>query len=175
MTPDQFATAFGSAAVRAGALAPVLQDFADNRMKPSIKQNFIAGGRPFAWTPSNPHPGHRATLVDTAALMDSTTAFVEGGRDVILAAGGGGQPAAKAPSLQGGSKFTAKRRMANSLFGISRFHKDAGRFVTKRSRKDVERHEIVNPPRPFLLFQDEDLAYLDEKIMAFVFPEAVAA
>jgi phage gpG-like protein len=175
LTPDELATAFGSAAIRAGALAPVLEDFAEHRMKNSIKDNFIAGGRPVTWIPSHDHPGHRATLVDRGDLVDSTTAFVEGGTDVVLAAGGEGQPPAKAPALQSGATFTAKRRMANSLFGLSRFHRDAGRFVAKRSRKDIERHEIVNPARPYLLFQASDLTYLDEKIMAFVFPEAVAA
>jgi phage gpG-like protein len=153
----------------------VLADFAEHRMKASLKENFIAGGRPVAWIPSEDHPGHRATLVDTGALVDSTTAFVEGGTDVVLAAGGGGQPPAKAPTLQAGARFTAKRRMANSLFGLSRFHEDAGQFVTKRSRKDVTRHEIVIPARPFVLFQDEDIEYLDGLITAFVFPEARAA
>jgi phage gpG-like protein len=157
MTPDEFASAFGSAAVRAGALEPVLADFAEH-MKGSLKENFIAGGRPVAWIPSKDHPGHEATLIDTHALMDSTTAFVEGGRDVVLAAGGGGQPPAKAPTLQGGARFTAKRR--------------AGQFVTKRSRKDVTRHEIVIVARPYLLFQDEDLTYLDRQMTGFIFEAA---
>jgi phage gpG-like protein len=169
MTPEEFASAFGSAAIRAGSLEPVLADFAEHRMRASLKENFIAGGRPVAWIPSHDHPGHRATLVDTGALVDSTTAFVENGTDVVLAAGGGGQPEAKAPTLQYGARFTAKRRMANSLFGLSRSHEDAGQFVTKRSRKDITRHEIVIEARPYLLFQDEDLTYLDHEITDFIF------
>jgi phage gpG-like protein len=175
MTPDEFADSFGQAAIRAGALGPVLADFAVH-MESSVKENFIAGGRPVAWDPTkNPPPNHRATLVNTGALVDSTRAFVEGGTDVVLAAGGGGQPPAKAPTLQYGAQFTAKRRMANSLFGLSRFHEDAGRFVTKRSRKDITRHEIVIPARPYLLFQDEDLEYLDREMTDFIFENRVAA
>jgi phage gpG-like protein len=159
LTPDEFASTLGSAAIRAGALAPVLADFVEH-MKGSVKENFIAGGRPVTWIPSKDHPGHRSTLVDTAALMDSATALVEGGRDVLLVAGGGGQPPAKAPTLQGGARFMAKRR--------------EGRFVTKRSRKNVTRHEIVIDARPYLLFQGVDLAYLDNGITSFVFQAAVA-
>jgi phage gpG-like protein len=192
MSPDELASAFGSASVRAGALGPVLEDFA-HYMEGSERQNFIAGGRPVAWIPTKnsdpnryrqPHRSwaespqrHRATLVNTGQLMDSTTAFVEGGTDVVLAAGGGGQPPAKAPTLQYGARFNMKRRMANSLFGMMRNNRDAGRFVSRDSWRLADwsqpQHlidlEIVIPPRPYLLFQDEDLLYLDNRLTDFVF------
>ena len=161
MTPQECADAFGESASRAAALQPVLEDFAE-RMKGSLKENFIAGGRPVAWTPTlNPPPNHRATLVNTGALLDSTTAFVEGGTDVVLAAGGGGQPPAKAPTLQYGANYAAKQR--------------GGRFVSSRTRKNVQRAAITIPARPYVLFQDADLQYLGDRLPEYVFTMTGAA
>lgn len=167
MTPGECAAMLGAVAVRAGSLGPVLEDFAEHRMKPSIKENFIAGGRPDGWIPTkNPPPNHRATLVNTADLLDSTTAFVENGTDVVLAAGGGGQPPAKAPALQYGAEI--HRRNVKRL---------NGRFLARSSRlrKGVTRGEhmdIVLPARPYLLFQDADLDYLQGTMLAYIFEDA---
>jgi phage gpG-like protein len=163
MTPAECVEMLSGAALRAGSLAPILEDFAEHRMKPSIKENFIAGGRPEAWIPSKDHPGHRATLVDHGDLVDSTTAFAENGTDVVLAAGGGGQPPAKAPALQYGADIHRKN--------VKRLR---GQFLAKssRKRKDVTRGESFDvhlPARPYLLFQDEDLDYLRGTMLAFIF------
>jgi phage gpG-like protein len=156
VTPGEFAAEFSAAAVRAGSLRPVLEDFAEH-MKASIKDNFKAQGRPVHWKEVPMHPGHQAILVDTGALLDSTTAFVEGNTDVVLAAGGNGQNPGKAPSHQWGANLHARRRGAS------------GRFVTRRTRKDVVVGSGVLPARPYLLFQDEDLRYLQTMLPQFIF------
>lgn len=163
MTPGEFASEFSAAAVRAGSLRPVLEDFAEH-MKASIKDNFIAHGRPVTWKDVPMHPGHRATLVDTSALVDSTTAFVEGNDTVVLAAGGHGQNPGKAPSHQWGAKLHMRR------------YRSTGQFATKRSRanvSDVPRGGLIGygelPARPYLLFQDTDLRYLQSSLPQFIF------
>jgi phage gpG-like protein len=156
VTPAEFAAEFSAAAVRAGSLRPVLEDFAEH-MKASIKDNFVAQGRPVHWKEVPMHPGHRAILVDTGALVDSTTAYVEGNTDVVLAAGGGGQRPPKAPSLQFGAGTHGRRRGAS------------GRFVTRRTRKDVVTGTGYLPARPYLLFLDEDIRYLQTMLPAFIF------
>jgi phage gpG-like protein len=163
LTPQEFAEEFSAAAVRAGSLKPVLQDFADH-MKLSIKDNFKAQGRPVAWKPVPNHPGHRAILVDTGALVDSTDAFVEGDTDVAIVAGGGGQNPGKAPSHQYGAKLHMRR------------YRSTGQFATKRSRKnvsDVPKGGLIGygelPARPYLIFQDEDLRYLGTMLPSFIF------
>jgi phage gpG-like protein len=160
VTPGEAADQFGAAAVRAGSLVPVLEDFAAH-MKLSIKENFVAQGRPSKWKEVEMHPGHQAILVDTATLVDSTTAFVDGNTDVVLAAGGNGQRAAKAPSLQWGANLNMRRR------------RDTGQFASKRARKNVSRGDVIGygvlPARPYLLFQDEDLRYLGTMLPDFIF------
>jgi phage gpG-like protein len=161
VTPGECADEFGAAAIRAGSLIPVLQDFAD-WMKASVKQNFVAQGRPNAWAPTKyPPPNHKATLVNTGDLLDSTNALVDGHTDVILVAGGGGQPHAKAPSLQYGANLHTAR------------YRSTGHFATKRSRVGVSKGNVIGygvlPARPYLLFQDEDLRYLGTMLPQFIF------
>lgn len=162
MTLGDLRDVMSRAAVKAGALRPVMDDMAQH-MKASMKDNFIAQGRPVGWAYVEPHKGHRAILVDNGALVDSTSAHEENGRDVVLTAGGGGQPAAKAPSLQYGANLHGKR--AGSQRGV------AGQFISRSSRlrKGVTRTPGVLPPRPFALFQDEDLRYFGNEVTEFVF------
>jgi phage gpG-like protein len=161
MTPQECADAFGAAAVRAGSIKPVLTDFS-HYMKGSINQNFISGGRPVAWHVEHP-AGHRI-LIDTGALYNSATAFPDGNTDVILVAGGNGQPPAKAPTLQYGANYAAKQRIANTPGG--------GKFASKRTRTNVHRTAITVGPFPYLLFQDADLEVLGTMLPAFVFQRA---
>lgn len=160
MTPMECASALGVAAARAASIQPVLTDFAFH-MKGSINQNFIAGGRPVAFAPVAMHPGHRSILIDTGKYYDSSTAFSENGTDVVLVSGGGGQPPAKAPTLQYGANYAAKQR--------------GGRFVSSRTRKNVQRAAVTIPPRPTLLFQDEDIRYLGARLPEYVFTISGAA
>lgn len=165
MTPGECATELGLAAQRAAALAPALEEFA-GWMKASVKDNFKAQGRPVPWLPTKfPPPNHRATLVNTGDLVDSTTAFTEFGTDVVLAAGGGGQNKGKAPSLQYGANLNMRRS------------RTSGAFVTKRTRKNVmniagglQGHGDL-PARPFLLFQPEDMVFFCVLLPEFVFTQ----
>lgn len=161
MDMQELANAFGEAAARAGDIKPVLTDFS-YYMKGSVNQNFISGGRPVAWTPTqDPPPNHRATLINTGALYDSATAFTEGNTDVVLAAGGGGQPAAKAPTLQNGANYAAKQRIAGTP--------GAGTFASKRTRQNVHRSAITIQAYHYLIFQDADLDWLGAKLPEHVF------
>jgi phage gpG-like protein len=158
---QELADTFGEAAARAGDIKPVLVDFS-YRMKGSINENFISGGRPVKWTPTqDPPPNHRATLINTGALYDSATAFTEGNTDVVLAAGGSGQPPAKAPTLQYGANYAAKQRVAGTPGG--------GTFASKRTRQNVHRSAITIPARPYLIIQDADLDYLGKALPNYVF------
>lgn len=159
MNLQECADVFGRAAAYAGNIKPILTDFS-HHMKGSINQNFLSGGRPVAWAPVEPHPGHRSVLIDTGALYDSSTAFPDGDTDVILVAGGGGQPHAKAPTLQYGANYAAKQR--------------GGVFVSRRTRKNVTRVAVTIPARPYLLFQDADLELLGKALPEFVFERAVS-
>lgn len=157
MTPGELAAEFDRAAGRAGSLAGVLDKFVDV-MNVSIQKNFDAEGRPTAWEPTRfPPKNHVATLHNTGALRRSAKA-IRDGHDVILVAGGDGQPQAKAPSLQYGARLHNKRRV------------ETGRFVKKRSRnRGTYRYGGDLPARPFLLFQPEDLAYLGDELPSFIF------
>ena len=142
MTPAECAEVLGEAAVRAGNIRPVLEDFAKH-MSRSIEDNFRQHGRPEPWVPSKKNPDH--TLIDTGDLFASANTIMEGDTDLLLVAGGMGQPPAKAPSLQFGAHLRWKAR--------------GGRFLPKRSRarKDVYKGEAILSPRPYLLFQTEDM------------------
>lgn len=142
MTPAECADAFGEAAVNAGNIRPVLEDFSKHMFE-SIGQNFAEHGRPDRWLPSQKNPDH--TLIDRGDLFASANTIVEGDTDLLLVAGGNGQPPAKAPSLQFGAHLRWKAR--------------AGRFLPKKSRarKDVYKGEAELVARPYLLFQPEDL------------------
>lgn len=157
MTPGELADEFDRAAGRAGALAGVLDQFV-SVMTASIQKNFDAEGRPVAWEPTRfPLPNHKATLHNDGTLRASAKA-IRDGNDVVLIAGGGGQPPAKAPALQHGAQLHNKRRT------------QTGRFVKKRSRnRDTYRYGGVLPARPYLLFQPEDLAYLGDELPSFIF------
>lgn len=161
MTPGECADAFGRAAVRAGSLIPVLDDFAV-WMQASIQKNFDVSGRPTTWPETKyPPPNHKATLVNEGDLLRSATAFRDGNTDIVLAAGGGGQRSQKAPSLQYGAELNMRR------------HRASGRFAKKRARKDISEGDVIGygvlPPRPYLLFQDEDLDLLGTKLPDFIF------
>lgn len=158
MTPEECANVFSEAAVRAGSLEPILEDFAQ-WMRASIKQNFIDGGRPASWEPTKfPPPNHRATLVNTADLLDSTTAYVEGKTDVVLAAGGGGQSRGKAPSLQYGWRVKLLDRQLSAI--------GSGRASTAKG-------ETEGPARPYLLFQSDDLLYFGTKLPSYIFMSVI--
>ena len=160
MTPEECADALGQAADRAGSIRPVLEDFGKH-MFDSIGQNFAMHGRPETWKPSKKNPDH--TLIDKGDLFASANTIVEGDTDLLLVAGGMGQPPAKAPSLQSGAHFRFKSR--------------AGRFLSRssRARKGVIRGEIDLVPRPYLLFQDEDLAVFYGMATAYIFEQGGAA
>lgn len=165
MTPGECAAQLETAAGRAALIVPALQEFAV-WMRTSVKDNFKAQGRPAPWIPTKyPPANHKATLVNDAHLLDSTTAFTEFGTDVVLAAGGGGQNPGKAPSLQYGANLNMRR------------NRGIGHFATKRSRKDVSRggqHVIgygVLPARPYLLFQPEDLVFFGVLLPEFIFSQ----
>lgn len=160
MNPFELAAVFERAADRAENPQPVLDDFA-RWMDESLEQNFRAGGRPDRWVPSQKNPTH--TLVDHGDLLLSTHAIVED-KDVLLVAGGEGQPEAKAPSLQYGSTTHGVKR---------RF----GAFEARSSRRrlGVTRGEtIANPARPYLLFQDMDLTYFGSELPEYIFSDPVA-
>lgn len=163
MTPGEAAQAFSAAAVRAGALAPLLDDFAV-WMRASVQVNFATSGRPARWPDTKyPPPNHKATLVNEGDLMRSATAFRDGNTDVVLAAGGGGQRPQKAPSLQFGANLHTDRR------------RSTGKFVGRRARSDVSKggRDVIGygvlPPRPYLLFQREDLDLFGSKLPSFIF------
>lgn len=157
MTPGELADEFDRAAGRAGALGEVLDAFV-HVMNASIQKNFDAEGRPVKWEPTRfPPKNHKATLHNEGTLRGSAKAIREG-NDVILVAGGNGQPDAKAPALQYGAQLHNKRRI------------QTGRFVKKRSRnRDTYRYGGALPARPYLLFQPEDLAYLGDELPSFIF------
>lgn len=157
MTPGDLADEFDRAAGRAGALDGVLDKFVDV-MNVSIGKNFDAEGRPTPWEPTRfPLPNHKATLHNDGTLRASAKA-IHDGHDVLLVAGGGGQPPGKAPALQYGAQLHNKRKTAS------------GRFAKKRSRNsDSYRYGGVLPARPYLLFQPEDLAYLGDELPSFIF------
>ncbi len=157
MTPGELADEFDRAAGRVGALHEILDKFVDV-MNVSIQKNFDAEGRPTTWEPTRfPLPGHKATLENDGTLRRSAKA-IRDGNDVILVAGGMGQPPAKAPALQWGAQLHNKRRV------------QTGRFVKKRSRnRDTYRYGGALPARPYLLFQPEDLAYLGDEMPQFIF------
>ena len=158
MTPFELADAFDAAAGRAGSLAGVLDKFVDV-MNASIQKNFDVEGRPNRWADiKRMHPGHKAILHDTGTLRNSAKAIRED-HDVILVAGGDGQPPAKAPALHYGAQLHGRRR------GIS------GRFVSRRARKDVAEGSGGLPARPYLIFQPEDLAYLGDEMPAWIFTD----
>jgi phage gpG-like protein len=169
MTPAECADLFGSAADRVIDLHPVLEEFGKH-MFDSIGKNFAEHGRPKTWPPSQKNPTH--TLVDTGDLFASANTIVEGESDLLLVAGGMGQPPAKAPSLQYGAKIKYKHK--------------GGRFVplsTRLRRSNLERWgfgkgmyqggaskgEAVLPPRPYLLFQQDDLATFYAMATAYIF------
>lgn len=122
----------------------------------SIGKNFAEHGRPERWVPSQKNPDH--TLIDKGDLFASANTIVEGKSDLLLVAGGDGQPPAKAPSLQYGARIRYKSR--------------GGRFLprTSRARKGVTRGEAILPPRPYLLFQQDDLAVFSALATAHMFP-----
>lgn len=156
MTPGDLADEFNRAAGRADALHHVLDTFV-SVMNASIQKNFDVEGRPTRWAEiQRMHPGHQAILHDTGALRASARA-VRDGNDVVLTAGGNGQPKGKAPALQYGAQLHNKRRV------------QTGRFVRKRAWKDVHRLGGVLPPRPYLLFHPEDLAFLGDELPSFIF------
>jgi phage gpG-like protein len=156
VTFDDLADEFAQAGDRAGDPAPALDAFV-NVMQASILANFAAEGRPAAWEPTRfPLPGHVATLHNEGTLIASAKALRDG-NDVILTAGGNGQPPAKAPALQYGAQLHNKRRMGT------------GRFVTRRSWKNTYRYGGSLPPRPYLLFQQDDLDFFGDKLPSYIF------
>lgn len=158
MTPEELADAFDAGAGRAGDLHRVLDAFVDV-MNVSVQKNFADEGRPTPWEPTrypNSHRNHVRTLEDEGTLKRSAKA-IRDGNDVILVAGGGGQPEAKAPALQYGAQLHNKRRTTT------------GRFVTRRSWKNTVSFGGQLPPRPYLLFQPEDLAYLGDELPSWIF------
>lgn len=154
MTPSECADAFGELADRAGNIRPVLEDFG-KYMFDSIGQNFAAHGRPDTWKPSQKNPDH--TLIDKGDLFASANTIVDGDTDLLLVAGGFGQPPAKAPSLQWGAHIRFKSR--------------GGRFLPRssRARKNVTRGEIELVPRPYLLFQSDDLDMFYGMVETYLF------
>jgi phage gpG-like protein len=156
VTPGELADEFGRAADRAGDLGVVLNAFV-SVMNASIQKNVDGEGRPTPWEPTRfPLPGHKATLHNTGALRASARAVVEG-NDVVLTAGGSGQPRGKAPALHYGAQLHNKRRV------------QTGRFVRRRAWKDTYRYGGLLPPRPYLLFHPDDLAYLGDEMPSFIF------
>ena len=152
---DDLANELDAAGERAVNLSPILDKFVQV-MDVSIQKNFDAEGRPTKWAPlAQPHPGHQSMLYDTGALRQSAKASHDG-HDVILTAGGNGQPPAKAPALQYGAQLHNKRRVTT------------GRFVTRRSYRNVSSGGGYLPPRPYLVFQPEDLAYLGDELPSYI-------
>jgi len=125
-------------------LDPVRRDFGE-RMLRSIRQNFQAGGRPDSWKPSKKKSGK--TLIDSARLMNSITYRLEGevvaiGTNVVYAA---------AHQFGVDKQVSVRGRAKRQVGG---HHQRTGKGT---------RHMML-PARPFLLVQDADLAYLNQRI-----------
>lgn len=160
-------------------LAPVMADFA-GYMQGSIRRNFEAGGRP-AWAPLK-----ESTVSTWAGSFKSFTKKSGGYTKAGAAAVAGRRPLIASGRLMnsinaqaGGNSVTLA---SNVLY--ARIHQYGGatgpREIKPRNKKALfwpgAAHpvRVVHhpgskiPARPFLMFQDEDLAYLQRKLPEFV-------
>lgn len=181
----QVTEALRASGARAKDVRPVLTAFGSRMREHSIPQNFRVGGRPSRW-PSSARGGQ--TMVDTARLLRSIQDEVSGGTmrvgtNLRYAAqrhfGGKLTPKAKkwlavpvkpgmrrSPSQVAGLRWAPVRKPGNV----------GGRLVRPVGRKGARKWETVfllvkevdQPARPFLLFQDEDIAWAERELVQHV-------
>ena len=174
---------------RAADLVDVLEDIGERMVEFSIPENFRQGGRPNRW------PGsawsHADLMQDSSRLLNSVVYSVEGGRLVV------GTNAAYAAQRHFGGEIkpTKAKALAVPLPGIPssmrrpRHWGDRLQFApTQKGDSDSRgilgeadgdlfiprfalRARVEQPPRPFLLFQDDDIAYAERIVAAFVLAE----
>ena len=174
MTPSECADAFGELSERAGNIRPVLEDFGKHMFR-SIEDNFAEHGRPETWVPSKKNPTH--TLIDTGELFASANTIVDGDTDLLLVAGGMGQPSAKAPSLQFGARIPYKHKSGRFVPMSTRLRASRlGRwgFGEGRYEGGATRGEAILPPRPYLEFQAEDLEMFYGMVETYLFEHSGA-
>ena len=139
-------------------LGPVRRDFAQHMVE-SVTLNFLRGGRPRRWIPSRrAELTGGTTLVRTARLMKSISWRVRG--NVVLV----GTNVAYAAAHQFGVDKQVVQRVRAHLRRTR-----SGKQVVVRPH--TRRVHMRLPARPFLVVQDEDLAYLEERLRAHVLGE----
>lgn len=167
---------------RAAALLPVLQNFGQY-MKGSILKNFQAGGRPDPWAPlklgtlsgwavskksftnkkgllttaGQQALAGRRPLIDTSLLMNSTFYTVVNG----------GVQVSSQRSGKSGVNIAAVQQFGAAIPPI--FAKPGSALFWPGAAHPVKSTKGgVIPPRPFMLFQDEDIDYFERTLIDFV-------
>lgn len=172
----------------------VLEDFGEHMLNTSLPENFARGGRPTRWAGS-PWAQGRNVQSESGRLLRSIQAHA-GATKLVL-----GTNLAYAAQRQFGGELvpTKSRALAVPMPGVPRSMRrprrwgDRLRFIPskgggdtvgvlaaqegrgKRKRwraKFVLRTRVEQTARPFLLFQDEDVAYVSKRLVAFVTGEA---
>ena len=155
-------------------LTPVLEDMGEHMVNSSIPENFQAGGRPGRW-PRSDWSSEKGQL-QSGRLLRSIRHEVSRGRLEV------GTNAKYANQRQFGGTIKAKGKLIPvpipglpvSMSRPSRWgarlrwrptRKGRGALVARTRGKKWRvifwlKEEVTQPARPFLLFQDADLAYL---------------
>ncbi len=148
----------GALARRARDLEPVRRDFAEYLVG-SVKRNFEAGGRPRPWPPSARARRHGdKTLINTGRLRASISWRVRGNAVLV------GTNLAYAPAHQ----FGVRKRITQRVRAHARRTR-TGRVVAVRAH--TRRIHMRLPPRPFLVVQAEDWAYLRRRLRRHLRPK----
>lgn len=141
---------------RGGDLSGVFRNFG-GYMKDSIEKNFAAGGRPGKWQP----------------LAASTLGSFLGSRKSFRTKKGGVSKKGAA-ALSGRLPLTDKARLRRSIsytagsreisIGTSVIYAAIHQFGGKAGRG----RKVTIPARPYLLFQDEDITYLEMTLVNYI-------
>ena len=172
---------------RAEQLDAVLDDFGSYMTNTSIPENFSRGGRPEKW--ARTAWSSEKNQVSTNRLQRSVTFEVSQGRLRV------GTNLRYANQRQMGGKIEAKTakaltipmsdtapsmrrvsRWGDRLFFLKPKKQSAeliGLLASKVGKKKIKvrfvlRKSITQPARPFVLFQDEDVALLSRRLVSFV-------
>ena len=146
-------------ALRTSDLTRVFQDF-KGHMQGSIEKNFAAGGRPDAWEPLTFATmvgwisGKKGAFNKSGMTAKGRTAWA--GRLPLTAAG-----VFRRRATTGASVTITPRSFQYAVLApqaaLMQFGGWAGRG-----------HKSFIPARPYLVFQDEDISYLERNILAFI-------
>lgn len=174
---------------RAEQVSEVLEDIGERMVEYSIPENFRQGGRP------NPWPGsaysHADLMQESSRLLNSVQFEVNNGQ---LRVGTNAEYAAQR-HFGGDIRPVRAKALAVPLPGIPvsmrrpRHWGDRLTFApTQNGDSDSRgilgeedgdlfiprfalRARVSQPPRPFLLFQDDDIAYAEQAITGFILSE----